>query len=88
MRQTQCLSQWQREGWKLRQELAELTFEDCCVILGKYINLSGPAFLLSQSGALSLHPIRFWEESAITHVLDIEFPSPGAEGNSDGVLEV
>lgn len=88
MRQTQCLSQWQREGWKLRQELAELAFEDCCVILGKYINLSGPAFLLSQSGALSLHPIRFWEESAITHVLDIEFPSPGAEGNSDGVLEV
>lgn len=88
MRQTQCLSQWQREGWKLRQEFAELAFEDCCVILGKYINLSGPAFLLSQSGALSLHPIRFWEESAITHVLDIEFPSPRAEGNSDGVLEV
>lgn len=88
MRQTQCLSQWQREGWKLRQEFAELAFEDCCVILGKYINLSGPAFLLSQSGTLSLHPIRFWEESAITHVLDIEFPSPGAEGNSDGVLEV
>lgn len=88
MRQTQCLSQWQREGWKLRQEFVELAFEDCCVILGKYINLSGPAFLLSQSGALSLHPIRFWEESAITHVLDIEFPSPGVEGNSDGVLEV
>lgn len=52
---------------------AEASFEDCCVALGKYIDLSVPPFLLAQSGALSNHYTGFGEESMVMHVLGIGF---------------